>query len=76
MFIQLDIDGVQDVPEIYIVIVIMFTGSDNVAEIHHKFVVVLKGHLCARCTACKAYADEGSGYGMKVDNGGRNESNN
>ena len=76
MFIQLDIDGIQDVPETHIVIGIMFIGCDNVTEIHHKFVVVLKGHLCARCKACKAYADEVSGYSMKVDNGRRHEPNN
>ena len=58
MSIQLDIDGIQDVPEVQIVIVIVLVGCDSIAEVHHKLVFVFKRHLRARCKARRAYADE------------------
>ena len=62
MSIQLDIDGIQDVPEVQIVIVIVFVRCDSVAEVHNKLVVVFKRHLRARCKARRAYADEVDGH--------------
>ena len=63
MSIQLDIDGIQNVPEVQIVIVIVFVGCDSVAEVHHKLVVVFKRHLRVQCKARRAYADEVDGHG-------------
>ena len=63
MSIQLDIDGIQDVPEVQIVIVIVLVQCDSVAEAHHKLVVVFKRHLRASCKARRAYADEVDDHG-------------
>lgn len=64
---QLDINGIQDVSEvqIVIVIVIVFVGCDGVAEVHHKFVVVFKRHLRASCHARRAYADKANNFSSK-----------
>jgi len=48
---ELEIDGIQDVLEILIVIVII--GCDSVREVYHKLVVILKGHLCLQVLGTK-----------------------